>query len=243
MRRLLVAVGVLGGVIAGTAISTHDRASAARNLAEARARLDDGVLRAVVLGDSVARGAGDERGRGIPGALDTELRELGIRAAAVVNLGVNGARTADLQKLLTQTAARSTVRTADILIVSIGGNDLYGDPRARLLATLFPDHRQARTLVRVQRIVGRLREANPGVRICLLGLYNPYRRSAAGAWLDRQVNQWDARLIARFAANRGVTVIRIVDLLQRDDRISALDRFHPGAAGYAAIAGRIASSL
>lgn len=243
MQRLLVVLGIVVGVIAGTAISIRDRAGEVRSIAKARALQDDGVLRAVVLGDSLAHGAGDERGGGIPGALDTELYERSIPATAVVNLGINGARTHDVAKLLENAAARSTVRAADIIVLSIGGNDLYGDSRARLLATLLPDHRQGRTTGRVQRIVTTIREVNPSARIFLLGLYNPYRHSRLGAWLDAQVNRWDARLIARFAEDRGVTVVRICDLLQRDDRISTLDRFHPGVEGYAAIASRIASSM
>ncbi len=204
---------------------------------------DDGVFRAVVLGDSVAHGAGDERGRGIAGALDEQLRALHIRAAATANLGINGARTCAVQRLLSQSAARSVIRRADVIVLSIGGNDLYGDPIARVLSTCFADHQQALTLARVRRIVTTLHRANPAARIYLLGLYNPYRLSQSGSWLDRQVNRWDARLIARFAADRGVTVVRICDLLRRSDRLSAIDHFHPGAAGYAAIAARIAASL
>jgi lysophospholipase L1-like esterase len=240
---LVIAVVLLGGVIAGTGISTHQRASEVRRISAAHELLDDGVLRAVVLGDSVARGAGDERRMGIPGALDKLLRSRGLRAMPVVNLGINGARTRDVERLLARAAAQSTVRTADVIVLSIGGNDLYGDSRARLLATLLPDHWQTRTLGRVQRVVDRLREVNPAARIYLLGLYNPYRRTRVGAWLDQQVNRWDARLIERFAASRGVMIIRICDLLQRDDRVSALDHFHPGAEGYAVIAERLASSL
>lgn len=243
MKRLLIAILLLAGVVAGSAIARRQQAHEVRRVAAARTALDDGVLRTVILGDSVARGAGDESGGdGITGALRGQLRSHGLPSATVANLGINGARTGDVRRLLARAAARSAVRTADVIVLSAGGNDLYGDSRARLLAAVLPDRSQARTLARVQRVVAALREVNPAARIYLLGLYNPYRHSPVGAWIDRQVNHWDARLIARFAADRGVTVVRICDLLQRDDRISALDRFHPGAAGYAAIAERIASS-
>jgi lysophospholipase L1-like esterase len=197
---------------------------------------DDGVLRAVVLGDSVARGAGDERGLGIAGSLSE-------RGAEVVNLGIDGARTRGVRELLASQRARAALRTADFVVLSIGGNDLYGDSRARVLSRAMPWIQQQRTLANVERIVETVRELNPAARVYLLGLYNPYRHTPLRSWLDRQVNLWDARLIGRFAAARGVTVVRICDLLEQDGRISRLDHFHPGAAGYRAIAERIASSM
>ncbi|MGZ7030606.1 MAG: GDSL-type esterase/lipase family protein [Thermoanaerobaculia bacterium] len=236
---LFVTIVALGFALVRTSNSIGER----RAIADSTALLDDGVTRAVVLGDSVAYGAGDETGLGIAGSWDHQLESLGIRASAAINLGINGARTSTVRVLLAREAVRSAIRTADVLIVSIGGNDLYGNASARLLAALWPDHQQEVTLARVDALVRMVRSISPATRIYLLGLYNPYRRASLSGWLDRQVNLWDARLIAHFAAARGVTVVRICDLLQRDERISTMDHFHPGAMGYAAIAARIASSM
>lgn len=202
-------------------------------------RPDDGVFRAVILGDSVAHGAGDESRRGIAGRLDDALHTLGLRTSPTVNLGVDGARTGVVRKVLEQQAARDAVRAADAVILSIGGNDLYGDSIARLFAGVAPSHMRRLTLAKVARVVADVQRANPTAHVYLLGLYDPYRNT----FLGRQVNLWDAQLIARFAASRRVTVIRIIDLLDRADRISPLDRFHPSASGYAAIAARIAAAL
>jgi len=220
-------------------VRDRNRAIAARQLASARAFLNDGVLRTVILGDSVARGAGDERGRGIAGALDMELRTRNVRATAVMNVGIDGARTFHVVKALAERSRRSMIRAADVVVLSIGGNDLYGDSAARLLAAIVPDCHQQRTIARVRRVVDRIRELNPAARIYLLGLYNPYRAT----WLDAQVNRWDARLITEFAAERDVTVLRICDLFARGQRISSVDHFHPGVRGYEAIAMRIATAL
>ena len=223
MKRALLLLAMIAAIAFPTWMRLHE----ARPPASLR---QDGPLRVAVLGDSVARGAGDERGRGIPGALEEQLQ-----GAAVVNLGINSARTFNVRRVLSHEA----LRFADVVVLSIGGNDLYGDSIARLRSTLFPARQQERVAAKVERLVARVRRINPAARICVLGLYNPYQ----SAWLDEQVNRWDARLIARFAATRDVTVIRICDLLDRADRISSIDRFHPGAAGYAAIAQRIVSSL
>jgi lysophospholipase L1-like esterase len=56
------------------------------------------------------------------------------------------------------------------------------------------------------------------------------------------VARWDARLIARFADDRAVDVVRVADLFEYTARLSPVDHFHPGAAGYALIAARVAST-
>src|SRR5207248_363626 len=84
-------------------------------------------------------------------------------------------------------------------------NDLYGDSLARFLTTIWPSMSMKLTLDRVEMIVTRLHHINPRARIVLLGLYDPYRRPA----LDSLVALWDSRLIARFAYDHRVHVIRL----------------------------------
>lgn len=185
----------------------------------------DGIFRVAILGDSVAHGAGDESGRGIAGNLDALLGGRHI----VQNLGIDGARTWHVLRLLRQPVL------ADAFIVSIGGNDLYGDSLARLTTLVAPSLAMERAINRVAAIVATIHRANPAARIFLLGLYDPYRTP----FLDEQVAHWDAKLIERFARDRAVDVVRIADVVT----VSPLDHFHPGAAGYAAIAARVAPAL
>src|SRR5882724_3810977 len=103
----------------------------------------------VVLGDSVAHGAGDETGcGGIAGYL------------GALNAGINGARTWNVLALLDRPAIRTTLASADAVVLSIGGNDLYGDTPARLLTTILPGLAMRLTLMRVANIVSRLEGAN-----------------------------------------------------------------------------------
>ncbi|HEX8169643.1 MAG TPA: GDSL-type esterase/lipase family protein [Thermoanaerobaculia bacterium] len=190
--------------------------------------------RVVIVGDSVAHGAGDETRRGGIGAW--------LRGADVVNLGVDGARTANVLRVLATQRARAAVRRADAVVLSIGGNDLFGDSRARLVSLVAPRLAMRVVNARVAAVVARVRRENDRARIYVVGLYNPYARSSLGPWIDVQVARWDARLIARFATLPAVTVIRIADVLARPERISALDRFHPSSGGYRAIAARIAGA-
>jgi len=200
----------------------------------------DAVVRVVVLGDSVAHGAGDESGLGIAGRLDRELRARGFPFAPTANLGINGARTYNVLRLLRSGTARSVIGAANVVILSIGGNDLYGDSIARLITLAAPQLAIHRVASRVATVVRQIQRINPTARIVLLGLYNPYR---GAQFLDKEVNDWDARLIGTFAADRTVTVERIADLFQSTGRLSSLDHFHPSAAGYALIAARIAPTI
>ena len=239
MRRRIVLLLVPTGLAALLIFYPDPR----REHAEPDQPARDGVFRAVVLGDSVARGAGDEKGLGLPGRLDHQLRAMGVPAGVTLNLGINSGRTSNVRQLLRQRKARAEVSRADVIVISLGGNDLYGDPRVRLLTGIWPWYQRTVTLTRVQQVVDQIQKMNPSARIYLLGLYNPYRHTSLSAWIDTQVNLWDAGLIRRFASTPGVTVIRIADLLVRSDRISAVDHFHPGALGYAAIARRIGDAF
>lgn len=188
----------------------------------------------MVIGDSVAHGAGDESGRGISGDLSAFF---GVTAE---NLGINGARTRDVARLLRSDRAKAAIRGSDAVIVSIGGNDLFGDQVAKLESLVWPSIPMERTIARIDRLVGTLHGINPSARIDLVGLYNPYRNAAFSAFLDREVQMWDSRLIAHFANETGVDVVRIADLFRFVPRLSPVDHFHPGQSGYALIAQRIA---
>lgn len=192
-------------------------------------------LRVVVLGDSVAHGAGDETGRGIAGNLDRKLAARGIAHAPVVNAAVNGSRTWDVFTQMRNAA----VRSADVIVLSIGGNDLYGDRWSQLLSTLVPSLMMTIVRARVAVVVASIHAMNPHARVVLIGLYNPYRELP----LDRAVAQWNAGLLARFADDRRVTVLPIAELFAFTDRRSSLDHFHPNADAYAAIARRVGEGL
>lgn len=182
----------------------------------------------VMLGDSVAHGAGDETGAGISGFLGG------------INLAVNGSRTYDVAKVLRTRIAQSAVRAADAVVMSIGGNDLFGDRLSKFESLVWPSMMMANTIARVDRLVRDVHRLNPAARVYLLGLYNPYRNSSLSAFLDRQVALWDSRLIAHFADQPSVDVIRIADLFAFAPRLSSIDHFHPGHEAYALIAQRIA---
>jgi lysophospholipase L1-like esterase len=200
------------------------------------------MLTPVILGDSLARGAGDERGLGIAGRLDAELRRRGLRAARTTNLGVNGARTQDLLRQLESTNVQGILRSSNTIIVSIGGNDLWGGTDWRNVSTADAEQRMNAVVGRVDQILQRIRTANPKARVFFIGLYNPFVRDSGGTLLTPLVHRWNGRLLDEFGDDPNFTLVSTVDLFSHQDRLSA-DRFHPGGEGYELIARRIAEGV
>jgi lysophospholipase L1-like esterase len=196
----------------------------------------------VILGDSLARGAGDERGLGISGRLDAELRRRGIRARRTYNLGVSGARTHDLLRQLESANVQQILGESNAIIVSIGGNDLWGGNNWRNVATSEAEARMSEVLGRVDQVVARVRAANPRARIFFIGLYNPFVTTPEGKELTALVNRWNARLLEELGDDPNFTLVPTSDLFSHRDRL-ALDRFHPGGEGYELIARRIAEGV
>jgi lysophospholipase L1-like esterase len=184
----------------------------------------------LILGDSVAHGAGDETGR----SLAQHLQQ--FTHGPVLDLAISGSRTWQLAHVVA--SRRDAIARADTIVISIGGNDLFGDPRARLMSLLAPRLSMDLVLDRLASIIGTI-ERTSHARIVLLGLYNPYARPK----LDEYVSLWSAKLFARFAADRRVQVITIADLFTHTRRLSPTDGFHPNAAAYEAIARRLAEAF
>jgi lysophospholipase L1-like esterase len=206
------------------------------------AHLTDGVLRVVTVGDSLAYGAGDEAGHGIPGRLEAELRRRGAPNVETVNLGVNGAQTSDLLVRLDQQRVRASIATADAIVLSIGANDLFKTPGAREETLREPLAVAERILVRIDEIVLRLRETNPSARILILGGYNPVPNHPYAPMINQYLGLWDSILAGRFQNDPLVSVVRMSDIVV-PHRLSRLDYFHPGGDAYEATAKRIASMI
>jgi lysophospholipase L1-like esterase len=204
--------------------------------------VQEDMVAAVILGDSLARGAGDQTGMGIPGRLDEELQRRGIPARRTYNIAVSGARTADLLEVLERPNVREMLRSSNVIIVSIGGNDLWGGSDWRDESPPGPDEVMDEVMGRIESAIERIREASPDSRIVFVGLYNPFIATPEGRDLNAHVSRWNARLLDHFRDDPDFTLIQTADIFSHKDRLS-FDRFHPSGEGYEMIARRIADSL
>ena len=197
----------------------------------------------IILGDSLARGAGDTTGLGIGGRLDDELRRRNVKASRTVNVAVSGARTPDLLRQLESANVQRLLAEANVIVISIGGNDLWGGGEFRGNAPPpNPESVMDEVLGRIEQVVKNVRAQNPRARIFFVGLYNPFRSGPGGPMLSSMVTRWNARLAERFAGDPNFVVVQTADIFSHHERLS-VDRFHPGDEGYALIARRIADAI
>jgi len=201
----------------------------------------------LVLGDSLARGTGDENGGGF--ALDTLEAWKKRGPAQLVNLGVNGAESADVLAVAEKPNVKSLAASADAILLSAGGNDLShavtrdvsGSP---VEAAARIEKARIAYAANVGKILAGLREANAKCPIALIGLYNPFGGAGPEGSLVRAVLlEWTGSAERAALAFADVRVVPTFDLFDgRPDRLAA-DRFHPNGKGYALIAERILQVL
>lgn len=199
----------------------------------------------LVLGDSLSHGTGDPSGRGYATDVLDSLRRDG--PAESINLAVAGAESSDLVLLLERENVRSIARSADLILVSIGGNDLShslggaGAPTEALTAVTAARSRFARNL---RTILETIREANPTAPVRLIGLYQPFSAEGREARIGASmILSWNSLALETALAHPDVAVVPVFDLFQGRPGRLATDRFHPNRDGYRAIADRVIQSL
>ena len=213
----------------------------------AAAATGSGAFRIVALGDSLTRGAGDAAGGGgYPERVAAALRKEG-RTVAVENLGVDGIETKDLLRKVEEPDVQSRLAGAQVILLSIGGNDLSHSIRGAALPGETPADPTVAALatasLNLQRILSAVRAANGSSPIRILGLYNPFPETYDRKLAKEMLLKWNVALEEASYGVPGATVVPTADLFdERPDRLS-LDRFHPGANGYGEIAGRVLSTL
>jgi lysophospholipase L1-like esterase len=200
----------------------------------------------LVLGDSLAKGTGDESGRGF--ALDVldAVRRRG--PADVANLAVNGAESTDVRELVSSENVRNLASSADWILLSVGGNDLsHAAPRGAgspVEALEDVGKARARMITNLREILAELRKAGRDTPICVIGLYDPFTEERPAARAGASVIlSWNTAVAETALSFPNVFVVPTFDLFyERPDRLAA-DHFHPNREGYELIAKRIEQLL
>lgn len=198
-------------------------------------------LHVALVGDSLAYGAGDEEGKGLAGRLQPELQSRGVTSVVTTNLGRNGATTSEVGAKLRDAATRKQLANADAIVLSMGANDLREPLTAGF--TESPLTLIEQVLGNIRAAVSDLRQLNPEARILILGAYTPLPEERVALFLEPLVTLWDSALAAQFADDPRVAIVRMSDIVDRPERLSPLDSFHPGGEAYQKAAARIAEML
>ncbi|MEH7113490.1 SGNH/GDSL hydrolase family protein [Neobacillus niacini] len=206
-------------------------------------------IKIISAGDSLTEGIGDSTKTGgyLPYLRTLLEEEKGIKEVDFYNYGVKGNRTTQLLKKLQQDDITDTLSTADLVILTIGGNDIMKvvkDNISNLQLSVFDKEREEYTR-NLYEIMNTITQVNPEAFIVLVGVYNPFSQWFSNiSELDQIVTDWNIasqQVVANYA---NAYFVGIEDLF-RDPTESLLytDNFHPNDKGYKLIAERLNETL
>jgi lysophospholipase L1-like esterase len=224
---------------------------------------DKQEIRVTAIGDSLAKGTGDNTGSGfVRRSIEGLSTATGKKVTLLNNLGINGLTTARLLPKLEEKGAQYALKQSDIILVSIGGNDLFkgsqllsdnnGESKEtstnEVQQDLTPDQLLAalpEASSYLKSILERVRKINPDAYIIYIGLYNPFGdieelqivgNDAVATW-----NNSAQTLINKYEK---MTLVPTFDLFTHHlEQYLSSDHFHPNGEGYQQIADRIVQGI
>lgn len=193
----------------------------------------------VALGDSIAEGTG---------LRNADVASYGALIAATngyefINHAVAGHRTEDLLSRLSEENVAADVAKADIISISIGGNDfLLADMYKMIFAAWTrEDYTYMDTIIdgiykNVCAIIERIKTLNPDALLMIQTLYNPetgLKQEVYAIGLEK-LNGCYARYLREHPGS--IVIVDAGSAVKADEGMMALDNIHPNADGHVAIA-------
>ncbi|WP_428910511.1 SGNH/GDSL hydrolase family protein [Niallia sp. Krafla_26] len=198
-------------------------------------------LTVLALGDSLTRGTGDETGQGYVGMVTTQLKEE-LDNVFVHNLGISGQTSTQLLKQLSEKNIIRQVEQADVILMTIGGNDLFqGGETLSNLDFENIKSLQEQYLKNLEQIFTTIRNHNEQGTVFILGLYNPFIELDPTNVTNEVVRGWNYSTETLTGKFEKVVFVPTFDLFQLSvNDYLYTDYFHPNQAGYELIGERLA---
>ncbi|MBU8878940.1 SGNH/GDSL hydrolase family protein [Bacillus sp. FJAT-29790] len=203
----------------------------------------------VSAGDSLTQGVGDstEQGGYLPYLEAMLEQDRGIRDAYFYNFGVKGNRSDQLLRKLESTRVKKAIKEADIVILTIGGNDVMKVVRENFAGLKLKAFKQQKKIYEqnLKAALTLIREENPDIMVVLVGLYNPFIKWFANiSEIGEIINDWNMKSKDILAQYPETYFVEIDDLFQgNEENLLFTDYFHPNDRGYELIAGRVYETL
>ncbi|MES5952718.1 SGNH/GDSL hydrolase family protein [Bacillus fungorum] len=211
----------------------------------AKEKKKTGTLQIVSLGDSLTRGVGDKEGIGYIGRMKEDLQKDYKQKVALTNLAVSGAKMPDLLKQIESSGAQYSIKQADVIVLTIGGNDLFPgwESLGKIdLETYRPDTETFQN--EAKKIIEEIRKLNTDSPIFWLGLYNPFEDVEDLKGSSNIVVDWNASLEKLALNDKNVYITPTFDLFQnRGKDLLYSDHFHPNEVGYTYMAERLVQNV
>lgn len=206
--------------------------------------LNNNSYNILVMGDSLAKGTGDERGQGFANDFASLWKTRTTKAIKVTNISVNGDTSSGLLGILKNKQIFGNIENSKIIFISIGGNEIKKFQSSNISATATDVKTvEDNYLNNLKSIFKSIRGRNKDCIIVFIGLYNPFEKEG-GSDKTTILNNWNYQTEQLVSQDSNSVFIPTYDLFRYSlDKYLSADNFHPNAAGYDAISKRIFESL
>lgn len=217
----------------------------------------------LAIGDSLTQGVGDTTNQGgfVP-LLAKRLDETYRYETVTSNYGISGNTSRQILKRMTkQKAIKDNLKTANLMTLTVGGNDVMKVIRDNLdnLKTDSFDSGAKTYAKNLRVIIALAREQNPKLPIYIIGIYNPfYLNFPEMTKMQEVVDNWNAKTQSIASEYQKVYFVGINDQLYKgvngqegivsvsgdqttvvNDALFTEDHFHPNNTGYGIMADAI----
>ncbi|MGE6261084.1 SGNH/GDSL hydrolase family protein [Heyndrickxia sporothermodurans] len=205
----------------------------------------DKNVQITALGDSLTRGTGDPEGKGYIGYMLDDLKKKSSKKLQLTNSAIKGQTTSQLLSQLQQEEIQRQIKGADIILLTIGGNDLFQGGQALVNLAQYDKKKVEKPYIaNLKKIYSTIRSINKKATIFHIGLYNPFMDIEESKVTSEIVRMWNydsANLAANYPKIVYVPTFDLFELNTNDYLF--IDKFHPNAAGYKLIGERVASLI
>ncbi|MCI1985936.1 MAG: SGNH/GDSL hydrolase family protein [Lactobacillus sp.] len=218
-------------------------------------------LKLVGVGDSLTHGVGDATSSGgyVP-LIKADLEASGQYTVSTANFGITGNTAKQVQhRLDTQPKLQHAIKQADVITLTVGGNDLMAVLQKNFfnISTKDVTAGNAQFQKRLGKLLSTMRQENPEAPIYVFGIYNPfYVYFPKLTAMSTSVKEWNQATQATLAKHSQAYYVDIDSVLTKggttaskadkaslkqalagDEDANPLifseDHFHPNNAGYA----------
>lgn len=197
----------------------------------------------VAIGDSLTQGVGDlTNNGGYVGVIEDSLSDKS-KPITIENYGKRGNRSDQLLKRLEDEQIQSSIKKADMILLTIGANDIMKVVKSNVMNLQEEPFEQARKeyRLRLQEIFDSMLTLSPDADIYLIGFFNPFEGYFEDIEeLESILTNWNQTGQTLTQNNSQLHYIPTKDLFQlKDVNLLAEDNFHPNTTGYTLIGERI----
>ena len=176
---IISTITLIGGFFTALKVSTATPKDVQKTETEKEkpnmSEVDKNAYNVLVLGDSLAKGTGDENGLGFAGHFGDYLKTKTSKEVKINNLAVNGDVSTGLLNIVNEEETISYIKNSEIIFISIGGNEISKLKSMDISSstTKIKDIEDT-YLTNLKSTFKIIRANNKSAMVIFIGLYNPF---------------------------------------------------------------------